>query len=185
MYHTLTAKSKDAPAVLAALCTLIVFAGVVSVLLSHTRHAMNLTSPAFKNNGNIPPLYTCDGENTIPSLEFKDIPVEAKSLALVVEDPDAPSGTFDHWVLFNMPVSIHGVDEGREPEAVRGNNSSGKTGYVGPCPPSGVHHYIFTLYALDTELAAEEGASKKDILEAMGTHIVDRAKLIGLYGRKK
>ena len=146
---------------------------------------MNLSSPAFKNNGTIPPKHTCDGGEAIPPLAFSDIPDETKTLALIVEDPDAPSGTFDHWIVFNMPLSVTGIQEGEEPQGIRGNNSTGNVGYKGPCPPSGVHHYIFTLYALDSELPLLEGASKKDILEAMGSHIVDRAKLVGLYGRTK
>jgi Raf kinase inhibitor-like YbhB/YbcL family protein len=130
---------------------------------------MQLSSPAFKNNGMIPDAYTCTGEEMIPPLEFRDIPLETTFLALVMEDPDAPSGTFDHWIVFNIPASTAVIEEGTEPLGIRGNNSTGKVGYVGPCPPSGVHHYIFT---------------EKDILEAMGTHIVERAKLVGMYGKK-
>ncbi|HEX7724865.1 MAG TPA: YbhB/YbcL family Raf kinase inhibitor-like protein [Candidatus Paceibacterota bacterium] len=181
-------KSKPFPGLVLtaiALCTVAMLLSVVFVWPRRIPPTMNLSSPAFKNNGTIPTKYTCDGGDIIPPLQFSDISDEAKTLTLVMEDPDAPSGIFDHWVVFNMPLSVTGIEEGVEPQGIRGNNSTGKVGYKGPCPPSGVHHYIFTLYALDTELPLLEGASKKDILEAMASHIVDRAKWVGLYGKSR
>jgi len=143
---------------------------------------MKLTSPAFEHNQGIPSEYTCDGSDTSPELNIEDVPKNAKSLVLINDDPDAPVGTWDHWNVFNMPTDVK-IEKGSEPAGVGGKNSWGKTGYGGPCPPSGTHRYFFKLYALDTELSLEEGASKADIEKAMEGHIIEKTELIGTYKR--
>jgi len=145
---------------------------------------MKLTSPAFSHNTNIPLEYTCDGSDLSPPLAISDVPANAKSLALIVDDPDAPVGTWDHWVVLNIPPNIKEIPKGTEPNGVAGKNSWGRTGYGGPCPPSGTHRYFFKLYALDTMLNLQEGSTKKQIESAMQGHILAKAELIGLYQRK-
>ena len=144
---------------------------------------MKLTSPAFANNQGIPSEYTCDGADTSPELNIEDVPDTAKSLVLINDDPDAPVGTWDHWIVFNMPTDVK-IEKGSEPAGVAGKNSWGKTGYGGPCPPSGTHRYFFKLYALDTELSLQEGASKVDIEKAMEGHILEKTELIGTYEKE-
>ena len=145
---------------------------------------MKLTSPAFENNGKIPSEYTCDGSDTSPELNIADVPKNAKSLVLVNDDPDAPVGTWDHWIVFNILPATAKIEKGEEPEGLGGKNSWGKTGYGGPCPPSGVHRYFFKLYALDTTLNLKEGATKKEIEKAMQGHVVAKTELIGTYKRQ-
>ena len=142
---------------------------------------MKLTSSAFTNNGAIPSEFTCDGNDVSPPLSMSDVPPNAKSLVLIMDDPDAPVGTWDHWVVFNIAPSTKEISQGVEPQGIGGKNSWGKTGYGGPCPPSGTHRYFFKLYALDTELDLREGAGKKDIESAMQGHIIEKAELMGTY----
>ncbi len=146
-----------------------------------------LTSSAFQPQQKIPTRYTCDGEDISPPLEWKGSPVGTKSFALILDDPDAPSGTFTHWVLYNLPASRFELAEGAstapELKPNHGMTSWRKTVYGGPCPPSAVHHYIFTLYAIDTTLTLPAGASKKEVLAALQGHILGQAELAGLYGR--
>lgn len=137
---------------------------------------MKITSLAFKHNQNIPVKYTCDGEGVNPPLEFSGIPNEAKSLALIVDDPDAPTGTFVHWVVYNINPSVKEVKEGEI--------SANSTEYVPSCPPSGTHRYFFKLYALDTLLEIKAKPTKASLEEAMKGHILDQSELIGLYSRK-
>ncbi|MCL5783988.1 MAG: YbhB/YbcL family Raf kinase inhibitor-like protein [Patescibacteria group bacterium] len=145
---------------------------------------MEITSPVFENNGKIPQKYTCDGEDINPPLKFEDIPSEAASLALIVSDPDAPGKTFYHWLLFNMDPGTDHIDEDSVPStAIEGKNDSEHSEYSGPCPPSGIHKYIFTLYALDGPLDLEAGATAEEILEAIEGHVIDAAQIIGTYGR--
>ena len=144
---------------------------------------MKLTSPAFENNGKIPSEYTCDGSGTSPELNIEDVPKNAKSLVLINDDPDAPVGTWDHWIVFNIPPTTAKIEKGDEPEGLGGKNSWGRTGYGGPCPPSGVHRYFFKLYALDAMLNLKEGAAKKEIENAMQGHIIAKAELMGTYKR--
>jgi len=140
---------------------------------------MQFTSPDFHNKEMIPKEYTCQGKDINPTLDIEGIPPDAKSLALIVDDPDAPNGTFVHWVLFN--ISITSKIEKNSSPGMQGKNSYGKNGYVGPCPPSGTHRYFFKLYALDIELKMQEGISKEDLEEVMKGHVLDQAELIGLY----
>lgn len=144
---------------------------------------MRLASPAFEDGGMIPSSYTCDGEDVSPELSFTGVPKEAKSLALIIDDPDAPMGVWDHWIVFNISADVKGIKKGEQPKGVFGKGSGGTLSYMGPCPPSGVHHYIFSLYALDIELPLKEGAAKSKVLDAMEGHILERAQLIGRYGR--
>lgn len=151
---------------------------------------MKITSPAFGHDGRIPPQYTCDGENKHVPLDFEAVPAEAKSLVLIMEDPDAPkdaapSGIFDHWIVFNIPPKTTGA---KEIDAVMpgtyGTNSAGQSAYTGPCPPDGEHRYFFRLYALDTQLALKKGAVKPEVLEAMEGHVIAKAELVGRYSRE-
>ena len=144
---------------------------------------MKIKSPAFENGGRIPAKYTCDGEDISPPLEFEDVPEDAKSLALVMDDPDAPMGTFDHWVVWNIPPETRSIEEGKEPEGVQGMTDFGRKGYGGPCPPRGEHRYFFKLYALDTKLDLPEGSRKSDLEKAMKGHIIAQATLMGRYSR--
>jgi Raf kinase inhibitor-like YbhB/YbcL family protein len=143
---------------------------------------MELFSEAFEMEGSIPVAYTCDGEGSSPPLGIAAIPPETRSLALIVDDPDAPRGTWDHWVAFDIPPTdaIPG-DVGSLGTA--GSNSSGTTGYDPPCPPSGTHRYVFRIYALDTELGLAEGANKTEVLDAMEGHVLGEGTLVGMYGR--
>lgn len=144
---------------------------------------MQITSPAFVNGGFIPRKYTCQGQDVNPPLVIEDIPAGAKSLALIVDDPDAPMGTWVHWVLFDLPL-LDRIEEDSVP-GKQGINDFGKRDYGGPCPPSGTHRYFFKLYALDKMLDLPEGISKKDLEKAMQGHILDQAQLIGLYQKTR
>ena len=154
---------------------------------------MKIASPVFKNNGKIPEKYTCDGINISPPLEFSDIPKNAKSLALIMDDPDIPDfvkqkfkiEVWDHWILFNIPSNTNKIEEGKNPEGILGVNTSKKPSYQGPCPPDKKHRYFFKFYALDIILNLKEGATKKEVEKAMKNHVLEQAILIGLYERKK
>jgi Raf kinase inhibitor-like YbhB/YbcL family protein len=143
---------------------------------------MKITSPDFQNNQLMPAKFTCDGENINPALSIEGIPYGTKSLALIMDDPDAVSGTFVHWVVFDMPI-ISEIKENSIP-GKRGNNSAGMKKYHGPCPPSGTHRYFFKIYALDTALNLNEGTTKAQLEKAMENHILGKAELIGLYKRR-
>ena len=144
--------------------------------------ALAVTSAAFKANDFIPSLYTCDGKNINPPLRIDHIPDEAKSLALIVDDPDAPGGLWVHWVVWNIPVT-HEIPENKIP-GIEGLNDFKRHHYGGPCPPSGTHHYFFKIYALDTVLDIPEKTNKTDLEKAMQPHIVGFGEIIGLYKRK-
>ncbi len=147
--------------------------------------ALKLSSPAFKHNQMIPAKYTCDGADVNPPLVIEAAPPETKSFALVVDDPDAPAGTWVHWVLWNIDPKTTELREGAVPSsAQQGTNDFRKNGYGGPCPPSGTHRYFFKLYALDTALKLGPGATKAALERAMKGHITAQAELIGLYKRK-
>ncbi len=142
---------------------------------------MRLTSPDFEHNETIPSKFTCDGVDVNPTLIIQDLSPETQSLILIVDDPDAPMGTWVHWVVFNIPVTAQ-IDEDSIP-GTQGMNDFRKLDYGGPCPPSGTHRYFFKLYALDTNLALEEGIRKNDLERAMEGHILAQSELIGLYSR--
>lgn len=145
---------------------------------------MKIESEAFKTHSPIPSKYTCDGEDVSPPLTFHDIPNGTKSLALVADDPDAPRGTVDHWIVWNLKPEEHHLSEGAK-VGKHGSNSYGLAYYRGPCPPKGApHRYFFKLYALDTILELPEGISKQQLEEAMEGHIIGKAELVGTYQRK-
>jgi len=145
---------------------------------------MNITSSAFKNNSYIPSKYTCDGANYSPPLTFSDVPHEAESLVLIVDDPDAPMKVFTHWVVYNLPINTMEILENHVPEeSLQGVTDYGEEEYGGPCPPSGTHRYFFRLYALDKMLDLEEGANIESVMEALNGHILESAELVGLYKR--
>ena len=145
---------------------------------------MTITSPAFSDNQAIPKQYTCDGAGINPPLQFASVPSEAKTLALLVEDPDAPTGTWIHWLMWNIPSAVSQIAENSVPEgAVQGQGSSGQNVYGSPCPPSGIHRYIFTVYALDGKLVLPSYSTVENLQAAMQGHIIDQAQIIGLYGR--
>ncbi len=143
---------------------------------------MRLTSPDFKHGEYIPPRYSADGDDINPNLEIWSIPKEAKSLALLVEDPDAPKGIFVHWVLWNIPI-VSKIWEGNIPGAQGINDFMGHA-YHGPSPPSGTHRYFFRLFALDNKLELPANTRKKELEAAMLGHILEKAELIGLYSKK-
>ena len=150
---------------------------------------MKLTSTAFGEGGMIPAQYTCNGPDISPPLNWEDVPEHTKSLALIADDPDAPVGTWVHWVLYNLPADTHELQEDLPKTkvlpngAMQGTNDFRKIGYNGPCPPGGTHRYFFKLYALDTVLPDLGEASKEKLEKAMDGHIVAKAELVGLYKR--
>jgi hypothetical protein len=143
---------------------------------------MKLKSPEFEHNQYIPKKFTCQGEDISPALIIEGIPQGTKSLALIVDDPDAPMGTWVHWVVYDIAV-VSQIDEDSIPGR-QGMNDFGRKNYGGPCPPSGTHRYFFKIYALDKELGLAEGISKEDLEKAMEGHILERAELIGLYKKE-
>ncbi len=151
--------------------------------MGNEENNLQVRSVVFSHNGHIPPKYTCEGENINPPLEISNIPGDVKTLALIMEDPDAPKGTFDHWIVWNIPPNA-AIAEQSIP-GISGTNSFGKTGYGGPCPPSGSHRYFFKVFALDAELDLPAGAGKNELLEAMKDHIIAQGELMGLYQKRK
>jgi Raf kinase inhibitor-like YbhB/YbcL family protein len=151
---------------------------------------IKITSSAFENGGLIPARYTCDGEDISPPLQWDGVPEGARSIALICDDPDAPMGTFVHWVLFNLPAATKELTEDVPADktlpngARQGITDFGRIGYGGPCPPSGTHRYFFKIYALDMELALKAGAGKRELLKAMEGHILGQGQLIGKYKRR-
>ena len=143
---------------------------------------LTITSPAFGNNKPIPSKYTCDGDNVNPTLNIEGTPEETKSLVLIVDDPDAPMGTWDHWIVWNIPPT-NKIEENSVP-GTEGLNDFRKHSYGGPCPPSGTHRYFFKVYALDTKLDLNPNSRKKDVEKAMKNHILAKGELVGLYSRR-
>ena len=143
---------------------------------------LSVTSPAFENNKPIPVKYTCDGANINPPLTIEDVPEETKALVLIVDDPDAPMGTFDHWVVWNIQPTTRRIEENTVP-GTEGISTSRKHAYGGPCPPYGTHRYFFKVYALDTQLDLKSNSSKRDVEKAMKGHILAEGELMGLYSR--
>jgi len=152
--------------------------------------AMEIKSPAFAHGDLIPPKYTCDGADVSPPLSLAGVPAGTKSLALIADDPDAPAGTWVHWVVWNIPAGTKSLEEGipaKEalPNGVRqGTNDFRRVGYGGPCPPSGTHRYFFKLYALDTTLNLPATATKQDLEKGMQGHTLAQAELMGRYSRR-
>ena len=147
---------------------------------------MQLTSPAFQHNTQIPSKYTCDGGDINPPLEISGIPKNTKSLALIVDDPDAPRGDWVHWLVWNISPNVTSIAENSIPTGgIEGMTDFGRTGWGGPCPPSGAHRYQFKLFALATKLNLPMSAKKSDILSAMQGHVLDQTMLIGSYQRQQ
>lgn len=145
---------------------------------------IDLTSPAFESQGMIPEQYTCDGRDISPELNWTVVPSGTRSFALIVDDPDAPAGTWVHWVLFDIPAEVRSLPAGVRGVGVEGRNGWRSTGYGGPCPPPGEpHRYFFKLYALDGMLELPSGASKAEVERAMQGRILGQGELVGLYGR--
>ena len=157
--------------------------------LKEDKMEIKLTSAAFKESQTIPRAYTCDGANVSPPLEWSGVPKTAKTIAIICDDPDAPAGTWVHWVLFNLPADKIGLVENTPTTenlsggGMQGTNDFKKIGYGGPCPPSGTHRYFFKLYAFDGELPLKAGATKADLLKAMEGHIIGQGQLMGTYSR--
>jgi Raf kinase inhibitor-like YbhB/YbcL family protein len=164
----------------------------LSLFAAQTIHAeerqmseLSITSPAFPHNGMIPIKYTCDGADVSPPLSIGNVPEKTGSLALIVDDPDAPMGTWVHWVVWNIAADTREIPENTVPPgALQGTNDFGKQKYGGPCPPSGTHRYFFKLYALNAPLALKAGATKAQVEEAMSGHLLGKTELVGLYRRK-
>ncbi len=152
--------------------------------------AFDLTSKAFKNGAEIPQVYTCQGRDASPPLAWSGTPSGTRSFALVCDDPDAPLGTWVHWVYYDIPAHVSALPESipktarPAPGGIQGRSSFGDIGYGGPCPPWGTHRYHFRLYALDTVLGLESGVKKKELLRAMEGHVLGTAELMGTYRKK-
>ena len=146
---------------------------------------IKIISSAFQHGGNIPSKFTCDGSNASPPLQISDVPSDAKGLVLIVDDPDAPSGLFTHWTAWNISPQTSTVAEGSTPKGAHGTNDFGKSGYGGPCPPSGIHRYYFKIFALDRELDLPAGAKRGQLDAAMKGHVIAQGELMGRYSRKK
>jgi hypothetical protein len=153
------------------------------------QEAISFISTAFADGESIPVNYTCDGENVSPPLEWGQPPEGTQSLALIVDDPDAPSGEFVHWVIYDLPPTLRGLPEGVSTDerpsqgGTNGKNGANVMGYTGPCPPGGAHRYFFRLYAIDYRLDASPGLSKSQLLQAMAGDILAQGELIGVYSR--
>lgn len=162
----------------------------VSPVPTEIQMLYQITSTAFSQGESIPVKYSCDGEDISPPLVWGDPPDGTQSFALIMDDPDAPVGVWDHWVVFNIPANVRELPEDMpagmkfgDLAATFGKNSWGRSGYGGPCPPGGTHRYFFKLYALDTVLSLNEGANKKQVLAAMEGHVLAETELMGTYSR--
>ena len=145
---------------------------------------MKIECPEFQNETAMPSKFTCDGEDVAPPIKITGVPKDAKTLALIVDDPDAVSGTWVHWTVWNIPAEASVMLEGGLPGSIaQGVTSSGNIGYAGPCPPSGTHRYFFRAYALDSELDLSPETMADALMQAMEGHVLDKAQLIGLYER--
>jgi len=160
------------------------------VASSPDKNSLTITSSAFQPDQNIPLKYTCSGENVSPELTWKGIPGGAKALALILEDPDAPGGTFSHWVLFNLPPTVNSLEENAGKaralphDAIEGRNDFNEGGYGGPCPPPGkAHRYHFRLFALDSTLSLDNSATRSSVLKAIEGHVLAEGELTGLFSR--
>jgi hypothetical protein len=147
-----------------------------------TKASLTISSAAFQNGANIPPEFTCEGDDKNPPLTIEGAPKETKSLVLIMDDPDAPGKTFDHWIVWNIKPQRN-ISEDSNPGET-GRNSLGRSEYTGPCPPSGTHRYFFKVYALDGLLDLKKTAVKRDVEQAMEDHILAYGELIGLYKKK-
>jgi Raf kinase inhibitor-like YbhB/YbcL family protein len=160
---------------------LIIMLLAVSCSVRKNAESLIVSSSAFSDNGHIPVKYTCRGEDISPPLRIEGVPKSSKDLVLIMDDPDAPGGTWVHWVMWNL--SDADIAEDAAP-GIQGTNSWGKTGYDGPCPPQGIHHYMFKVYALDSLLKLPTTATKSDVERAMQGHVIAEGRLTGLYNKE-
>ena len=157
---------------------------IMTVIAFFVNATLTITSSNFTENGMIPSKYTCEGENTSPALHIADLPAEAKSLAIIMHDPDAPmKGGFTHWVAWNIDPTAD-ISENFN-GGVEGMNGAKKAGYTGPCPPNGTHHYHFMVFALDTKLTLDKSSNKDQLEKAMQGHIISKGEMVGLYRKVK
>lgn len=145
---------------------------------------LSIESPAFENSKLVPAKYTCDGDDVNPSLTIEGVPEGTKTLALIVDDPDCPTGTWDHWIVWNIPATTSKIAEDTVP-GIEGMNDFRRRSYGGPCPPSGTHRYFFKVYALDVKLDLSPTSRKRDLEKAMQDHILAKGELVGLYRRSR
>lgn len=170
--------------------TIFILVFVTTFLLVKGEELMEIKSKAFEAGGTIPSKYTCDGEDISPPLFWSGIPKDTQSLALISDDPDAPMGTWVHWVVYNIPPSVNELPEGVPTDkkltngALQGITDFKRIGYGGPCPPSGTHRYFFKLYALNKKVSLDAGATKKQLLDAIKGSIIAECELVGKYQRK-
>jgi len=168
---------------------LTLFLTLRTIATAYSDPALTLTSSAFDNEGIIPEQYTCSGRNESPALQWMGTPSSTRSLALILDDPDAPMGTFVHWVIYNLAPTAKGLPKGVVATASvanseQGMNGRGMIGYTGPCPPPGKpHHYHFRLWALDQKLKLEVGATADQVEAAINGHVLGSAELIGIFAR--
>jgi Raf kinase inhibitor-like YbhB/YbcL family protein len=161
---------------------LAIFVGIFNM---NAASSISITSPSFQASGDIPAKFTRNGTNVSPELQISSVPNEAKSLVLIVDDPDAPRGLFTHWIVWNIDPKTTRVAENSAPTAgVQGINDFGKRNYGGPCPPSGTHRYFFKIFALDTKLELKPGARRAELDAAMRGHILAQGELMGRYSHK-
>jgi Raf kinase inhibitor-like YbhB/YbcL family protein len=157
----------------------------VSAVLFAEGGQMKISSSAFSEGASIPSKFTCDGSDTSPALKIEGVPAPAKALVLIVDDPDAPSGPFTHWLVWNIDPKTNFITEGNAPGGTVGKNDFGKSGYGGPCPPSGTHRYYFKVFALDQQLNLPAGAGRNQLDAAMKGHVIAQGELMGRYARHK
>ena len=155
----------------------------MATMAKPVQQTMTVTSSAFTDGGAIPKKYGCSGQSISPPLAIGGVPKDAKTLALIVTDPDAPGGTFTHWLAWNIPPSKTTLAEGQAPGGSEGKNGYGKGGYGPPCPPSGSHHYLFDVYALDASLNLGPGAQRVEVEKAISGHIVAQGRIVGTYSK--
>jgi Raf kinase inhibitor-like YbhB/YbcL family protein len=161
---------------------LTIFVGISNM---NAASSISITSPSFQAGGDIPAKFTCNGTNVSPELQISSVPNEAKSLVLIVDDPDAPRGLFTHWIVWNIDPKTTRVAENSAPAAgVQGTNDFGKRNYGGPCPPSGTHRYFFKIFALDTKLELKPNARRAELDAAMRGHVLAQGELMGRYSHK-
>jgi Raf kinase inhibitor-like YbhB/YbcL family protein len=160
----------------------VIFVGIFDM---NAASSISITSSSFQAGGDIPAKFTCDGTNVSPALQIGGVPNEAKSLVLIVDDPDAPRGLFTHWIIWNIDPKTTLVAENSAPAAgVQGTNDFGKRNYGGPCPPSGTHRYFFKIFALDTKLELKPNARRAELDAAMRGHVLAQGELMGRYSHK-
>jgi Raf kinase inhibitor-like YbhB/YbcL family protein len=165
------------------LFALAIFVG--TILNMNAASSISITSSAFQPGGDIPTKFTCNGTNVNPALKISGVPNEAKSLVLIVDDPDAPRGLFTHWIAWNIDLKATDIAENSAPAgAIQGTNDFGKRNYGGPCPPSGTHRYFFKLFALDTKLDLKPTARRAELDAAMKGHVMAQGELMGRYSHK-